>query len=431
MALTILPQQTGWRTGIGQSFSQGITGLLEGLAEQKTKRLAKEAYQNAFKVDEETAIALSNLPPQAQQEWIKNYVAKGGTRAGVGQKQAQQAQAQQQQLAQQQGTQEPDVMQGLQAEQQGAQEPDIMQGLQTEQQDLNQVMQNLGQADGAAQQGVEQQYEQQPSMYPKGFNPETMEYDQPAENVEELLARPSAKELQAKRARQRAEEGLQVQKGRLAESQRKTNLQETRKAREQIEADSTQAKERRPILKKMLQLSEQDKLDSPYYVKALKSLGLDDLGAALTNIESEQYQALQGEFLKDLKPIFGRVTEGEMKAYEKRLPSLMNTKEGRKVIFKDMLAVNKAKIIVGKKYDEIMKENNYNPPINIKSLAYERAKPQIDQIYKDTSFGKLASLRGQVLPDKSEFLKAGAPRIRDTNTGQYYILKNGKYVKEK
>jgi hypothetical protein len=91
--------------------------------------------------------------------------------------------------------------------------------------------------------------------------------------------------------------------------------------------------------KRMEILNEKDDLINPFMIKIFQSLGIDDI-SALMNADSQEMQKLTGVFLEKMKSLFGaQMSAQEVQIFLKTIPSLMQSKEGRRRIisqFKDV-----------------------------------------------------------------------------------------------
>jgi hypothetical protein len=91
--------------------------------------------------------------------------------------------------------------------------------------------------------------------------------------------------------------------------------------------------------KRMEILNEKDDLINPFMIKIFQSLGIDDISALMT-ADSQEMQKLTGVFLEKMKSLFGaQMSAQEVQIFLKTIPSLMQSKEGRRRIisqFKDV-----------------------------------------------------------------------------------------------
>jgi len=123
------------------------------------------------------------------------------------------------------------------------------------------------------------------------------------------------------------------------------------------------------VIKEQKELSKSGKMDSPLWAAFLDKTGLD----ALKTPETQRYQALEKEFLKDLKSVFGgKVSNIEMEAFLRGVPKATNSKEARENILDRLDAFYKAKKLKFKMSQKIIKENNGIPPLDLQDQVTAR-----------------------------------------------------------
>lgn len=125
-------------------------------------------------------------------------------------------------------------------------------------------------------------------------------------------------------------------------------------------------------LGRMGKLSEKGEVSTPLMVTALNAMGLP-LGV-LGNPDTEEYSKLEADFLRDVRNVFpgGRITNFEIQSYMKTVPSLMNSKEGKKAIIRNRRLMNEAKKLRYDAYREILKENKGRKPRNLGNLIEDK-----------------------------------------------------------
>jgi hypothetical protein len=192
----------------------------------------------------------------------------------------------------------------------------------------------------------------------------------------------------------------------------KLALGETKEGRKEIQKEAKGAKEGIHRLERMEKLNNEDKLVTATYQEALRSLGLDI--PALLNPQSEEFQKLSQDFLRDAKDIFGgRVTNYEASAFLKAIPTLSNSKDGRKRIINNLKTFFKGKVIKDDIRRDLTNKFRGKPPIDLLDRIEEEAAPKTEQLYK-----KMDLLGGQNIIGKSKGLpQANDPRFWDTKTG--------------
>lgn len=122
MAITILPQEQSLGGQLGQAAGSGLSGLLQGLAQDKAKRLEQQSWQDVLGVSPQEAQSLSMLPQPIQQQIVKDWWQRSGNQQpsmqgaidkGISAEQANMQQAAQQQIQQQQLQQPSTIAQRL------------------------------------------------------------------------------------------------------------------------------------------------------------------------------------------------------------------------------------------------------------------------------------------------------------------------------
>jgi len=148
----------------------------------------------------------------------------------------------------------------------------------------------------------------------------------------------------------------------------------------EIEKDFRGAQSENMRLGRSEKLDEKGNLSTPLMVKTLNALGLP-IGV-LSNPDSEEYVKIEADYLRDVRNVFpgGRVTNYEVQAYLKGIPTLLNTPEGRRAIVRNRRLINEAKILRYDTYKEIIKENNGVKPRNLGILLEERIQDRMNDI---------------------------------------------------
>lgn len=180
-------------------------------------------------------------------------------------------------------------------------------------------------------------------------------------------------------------------------------------------------------IKDMERLGKTGKLDNPLYVKFLKNIGWD-IGTLLSP-ESEAFEKLQADFLRDVKSIFGgRVTNLEVEKFLKSLPSLTQSQKGRDYVtakFKALYSAQKEEADVMAK---IIKENNGIPPYDLREQVREKMKGRLDELGKefasDLLSGPSSSVK-ELVADTA--LYAEGTRATNDDTGEEFIFEGGSW----
>ena len=164
----------------------------------------------------------------------------------------------------------------------------------------------------------------------------------------------------------------------------------------QIENDYQAYNAEEQRLSRMEKLSEADKLSTPAFVKALDTLGIPL--SVLSNPESEEFKKLEADYLRDVRQLFpGRVTNFEVQAFLKSIPTLHNSKEGRKAIIRNRKLLNEAKKVRYDAYRDVLKEYGGRKPPNMGILIDEKIGPRMDEIAFQFKNG-IGDVRDRALP---------------------------------
>lgn len=148
---------------------------------------------------------------------------------------------------------------------------------------------------------------------------------------------------------------------------------------DQIIKDYQAASDAAPRLDRQEELAKSGKLATPLLVKTLNTVGLPI--STLTNPETEEYQKLENDFVKDVANYFpGQVRVYEAQTYMKTIPSLMNSDEGKKIVIRNLRLQNEAKMARYQAYKDIVKENGGRKPPNLDLQVFERIEPKMKEL---------------------------------------------------
>lgn len=175
---------------------------------------------------------------------------------------------------------------------------------------------------------------------------------------------------------------------------RKEQLQEQRESDKETlpfykttlkEAQAARNNDKR--LNRMEELIKTGKLSSTGFESLLKTLshGIFGLGidlSGLRNPESQEFEKLSNDFIKDAKEIFGggRLTDADLAAFLKTIPTLSLSNEGKLRVMENMRRFNEASKLKEKALRQVIKENNGRRPRNIEILVDEKIAPQLDAL---------------------------------------------------
>ncbi len=99
---------------------------------------------------------------------------------------------------------------------------------------------------------------------------------------------------------------------------------------------------------------------------------------------TERFEKLSADFVRDAKSIFGsRITDADLQAFLKMIPTLSNTDSGKLSIIENMEAFNKYNKIRANTARQIIKANKGRTPENLEALVFEMTKPELDKLADD------------------------------------------------
>jgi hypothetical protein len=144
-------------------------------------------------------------------------------------------------------------------------------------------------------------------------------------------------------------------------------------------------------LQKMLQNVNSGKLIGPIRAAPLEfaATGIPRLGIrldlfGLTSTETQEFKKIQADMLRNIKDFFGaRITDNEIKLFMQRVPSLLQSDEGKRVVIRDLGLLNQANRVRVQALNEILEENDGYTPNNIDQLIEKRASPALDKIAEE------------------------------------------------
>lgn len=114
--------------------------------------------------------------------------------------------------------------------------------------------------------------------------------------------------------------------------------------------------------------------------------GLLRSGQKFISPNTEEFEKLSADFVKDAKGIFGaRITDADLKAFFQTVPTLSNTDAGKLVIINNLRAFNEAAHIKNQAAQKIIKENGGIVPPDLRTLVEERTSKQLDKWSKEFS----------------------------------------------
>ena len=347
---------------LGQSFSKA----LDSLADAQLTKLNRQ-YQEGMREKqlEQRSQGLRSLFPQASPEELRGLAAlEGRELAGVAQAQAQQQQAMQDALAQQM------IDAQLSGEQLGGLQ---ILGAQEEQ------VQKTPQGVIAQEEAVVDQERVQPKPQKQKLLPEGR-MQQRLTRYEEIATNPNTPLSVRKKAEEKRKE--------LAKELReikKENNKETKEFYRETRKLSKSAKDNNMRLERMENLIQTGQLDDPIFASLLKTLGKIKIDlTSLLSPESQEFQKLSTDFIKDVKNVFGgRITDNEVKLFLQTIPNLSQSNKGKARVIRNLKLINNANMQKSKIMDAVIKNNGGIRPSDLEERVEESMDPILDKLAEE------------------------------------------------
>jgi hypothetical protein len=352
MAVQVINER-GMGQNLGQSFGTGIHGLLQGLAQHKAEELSYQKniqrqtqFWKGLGLPDQVASSFSHAPAEVQKSLLDRLE---GLEIG----------GEAQQPSQPQG--QPSFMpENLQAQQQ-AQQPgpeDVREYLKKLANPLYQGQQALQLKPEAVQAAPTEQ------KLPEG-------YERTPKGVLKIGANPMERRHKETLAQQK-----ELAEAKMSARERAEARSETREFRQAQSKAVKDAKERLSDINRLEEL-DKDGVDSPGLNEFLTRSGFDI--AALRSASGEEYNKIVNNFVRNAKSEYGaRLTDADLKQFFQRLPTLSNSKEGRKRIYANMKFLERSKIARKETEREIIRENGGVPPFDLEDLVEDRIDAKLD-----------------------------------------------------
>lgn len=364
MAITILPQSdTAWGN-IGKQAGQGVSSGLQALANMKMQEYTnKQMYKQQQEAQEQQYRQAEAALDSIGQGQYKPFVRiPGGMKLmqslalGGWDPQAQQA-GQPGSIQQTMNTLQPDQ--------------DMGQYLGFNPKPLPSIASFMG----AQQPGMEQgQQAQVPGVAPSptGIQPTAdlgQALRQAAMNKPEIVARGQEKEKDRALKEKLAEK-------KLGHVEKEVRIKEAAPFIDTVTNQHRAWQEEKADLNRMLHITKGGKVMDPKLSALMKRYGLDIGG--LQNADTQELSKLAAKRLRGVKEISPKATNIDVQAYEKTIPGLMNTAEGRERLIKEYLEMGEYLDNVYKITQQRLKTKDYEQPF-FKQRVYD----DIDKLYPE------------------------------------------------
>jgi len=167
-----------------------------------------------------------------------------------------------------------------------------------------------------------------------------------------------------------SEEKRKMEERKLSSKDRTEAYKLTAPFRAEITKQAENADHLVKTMKEQKKLIESGKMDPALYVSIVDRFLPY---SSLKSPETQAYQALEKEYLKDLKSIFGgRITDREMSTFLQSIPRAENSPEAQKMIMARLDAYYKAKQLKYKVMRQIVKDNNGIPPLDLQEQVQDK-----------------------------------------------------------
>lgn len=215
-----------------------------------------------------------------------------------------------------------------------------------------------------------------------------------------------------------------------------TAQKETKEYYDKVSEEARAAKNNEIRLKKLEKLIDSNKLNSPTFASTIKFLHLGgygpDLGSWL-NADTQEFQKLSTDFVKDAKQIFGsRMTDADLKTFLDTIPTITQSDEAKRRVIKNMRVFNGAARLRKDAMDQIVSANGGRRPADLDVQVERAVEPYLDKLASDFKANESENkpFVGQLLkslPDASQY-PAGA-EIRDKKSGTVYRSDGNQWIK--
>jgi len=201
--------------------------------------------------------------------------------------------------------------------------------------------------------------------------------------------------LSADQATKLAQLGLKKQQmtqreRQMAQSEQLEINKETRPYFDRVLKEKSAATKANQRLDRMERLARSGKLAGPGASSAadfVKNVFRLDV-THLLGPESEEFQKLSKDFLREAKDVFGsRLTDVDINQFLQTVPTLSQSMPGKLRVINNLKAFNKASKLKYETMKQIIKENNNTRPADLEIQVEERVSPLLDTIAEEFKTG--------------------------------------------
>lgn len=186
------------------------------------------------------------------------------------------------------------------------------------------------------------------------------------------------------------------------------------------------AEENTMRLEKMKKLVEKGNLSSPLMYNILKGIPIvkNFNIETMLNPDSEEFQKLSNDFIKNAKAIFGaRVTEGEINMFLKTVPTLSQSNEGKMRVIQNLELFAQGDKIRKAALNEVLKEHKGIPPYNLEQLITEKVAPIQEKLHKRFIANMSSAPASQGLTQELSRIAPGSETADSLGSGNWLLNK--------
>lgn len=201
----------------------------------------------------------------------------------------------------------------------------------------------------------------------------------PMEGLNSLTAHQAEKLATLSQQERHFREKQQAAEKKLESQEKISSQKESKEIRSTITNAAKTAKENNQRLDRMEEINNKGELSSGLFYSGLKTFGLDI--PALKSADAQEFEKLTYDFLRTARNIFGsRVTNFDVNAMLKMLPTLEQSQEGRKRIINNLKISNQAAIVRDEAMKKIIKDSKGNIPFDLETQIEEMVGPELDKL---------------------------------------------------